>query len=114
MNAPGVSTNKVFQKSSDIASKAKQTSVAPYSSGSQPVPVPGVQSCFPNVAETEYLRGQPLQSDSQAAVWRHAQVEHFKVALKTMRVDAPSAQGLLQTLPQVQALTAGCYFDASK
>src|SRR5262249_46036892 len=114
LKASGDSTNKVFQKSSDIACKPKTSSLVSNRSGCHPVSVPWIQGGLSDIGEPQHLCRQPLQPDSEAAVGRHTEIEHFEMALKTMRVDAPSRQGFLEPLPEVQTLTACSYLDASK
>ena len=83
-------------------------------SGSQPISVPRIERCFPDILQSENLCRQPFQPDRESAVRRHSQFKHFEVAFKLHRVDPSPDDRSSEIHSPMQSLTASRDLHPSK
>jgi hypothetical protein len=79
--------------------------------GRHPIPVPRIERRFPYVLQPENLGGQSFEPDSETAMWRHAEVEHFEMAFEGCRGDVPREQRTFEIVTLMEALAARCDLD---
>ena len=73
----------------------------------QPVSVSRIEHCLTHVCEIKNASGQPLQSDRESTVRRHAEIEHPEMAFEVGRFHAARAQCRLDIFTAMQPLAAG-------